>query len=64
MCASVTALAASAPFIFASNDTHGCFLGFSLVDFRKTLPFESYGVKEPIANDGFADNEARQLLDG
>ena len=46
VCLSVTALAATA-FVSACNQRHlrHC---FRLVDFRKSLPFKSYGEKKPI----------------
>ena len=50
VCRSVTALAATA-FVSACNQRHGIYgiiLGLKLVDFRKTLPFNSYGEKKLI----------------
>ena len=32
----------------ANNGTHGFLLGLICVEFRKNLPFKSYGVKKPI----------------
>ena len=34
------------------------------MDFRKNLPFESYGVKKPICKCTFGTNETQQLREG
>ena len=68
---SVPAFAASAS---ANNGTHGFLLGFSCVEFRKNLPFKSYGVEKPICkcvgahrqplSRSFETNETQQLREG
>ena len=68
VCLSVTTLAATA-FISACNQQHlrHYFLGLKLVEFRKTLPFKSYGelviaFREPFSRT-FWSNETHELLE-
>ena len=70
VCLSVTALAATA---FVSACNQGIILGLKLVDFRKTVPFKSYGEKKPICilvvphrepfSRTFWTNETQELLE-
>ena len=74
VCVSVRLLPLQRPLILGANDTQGFVLGFSwkiCVEFRKNLPFKSYGVKKPICKShrqplsrSFGTNETQQLREG
>ena len=77
VCPSVTALAASASACNCSQRYSGVCLRLFLdkcVEFRKNLPFKSYGVKKPICKcvrthrepflRSFGTNETQQLREG
>ena len=74
VCLSVTALAASASAYTCSQRYSGVYLRLLCVDFRKNLPFKSYGVKKPICklvrahrqplSRSFGTNETQQLREG